>query len=363
MKNFVSAILAIIIIAGVWFVTFGRESANPVQDERASGAMAEATTVVFGTVELSSFNDEFRAIGTARAVENVIVLADVAGRIEDISASHTSLIKEGEPLIVLEQNVQRINAQIAQSKLQQARDTMDRYEALQSGSGAAISRVAVREASTALAIAEAELALANEELDRRVIRAPISGRLGLIDLERGGSLAIGDRVVTIDNTESMTVEFEMPERAVPLLAVGRVVSLHTSLLRGRPLEGKITAFDSRLDPITRTVTVRAQVDNSDGLLWPGMTLNVLVTQLSPPLPTVPAMAVTWTRDGARVWRVDDGMAVPVPVVVRRRIDDTVWLEGELDIGDQIVVEGVQKLRKGSAVTEPRFAASMQEQPA
>lgn len=360
MKTIVSAIVAVAIIAGVWAVTFGRDQTGPVQGTRGAGAMVEAATVVFGTVQVSPFTEEFHAIGSARALENVVVLADVAGRIEEISASDNTVVEEGAALVALERNIQRINEQIAQSRLQQARDTLDRYKALQSRSDAAISEVAVREASTALAIADAELALAREELERRVIRAPFSGRLGLIDLARGDSLAVGSPVVTIDNTESMIVEFEMPERAVPLLAVGRAVSLNTLLLRGQPLEGEITAFDSRLDAVTRTVTVRARVDNSDGMIWPGMTLNVLLTQRSDPLPSVPAMAVTWTREGARVWRVDDGIAVPVPVIVRTRIDDTIWLEGDLKDGDQIVVEGVQKLRTGTPVAEPRLAAYTQE---
>lgn len=358
MKQIVSAILALAIIAGVWAVTFGRQQPERLQGNGA--ALDEATTVVFGIVDITSYTDEFRAIGTAMAAEKVLVLSDVAGRIEQIHASGNVDIIEGAALITLERNVQRINLQIAQSRLQQARDTLDRYEALQSGGGASVSRVAVREASTALAIADAELELAREELDRRVIRAPIPGRLGLIDLERGDSLAVGSRIVTIDNTDTMIVEFEMPERAVPLLTVGRAVSLHTSLLRGRPLRGEISEFDSRLDPVTRTITVRARIANTDGLLWPGMTLNVLLSRQSDPLPTVSAMAVTWTREGAQVWRVKDGTVTAVPVVVRARIDDTVWLEGELNAGDQIVVEGAQKLRAGAKVTEPRLAAAVQE---
>lgn len=361
MKQAFSAILAVAIIAGVWFVTFGRlDVTRQSQNDGEFEAQEHATTVVFGTVEMSSYTEEFRAIGTAKAVENVVVVAEVAGRIEQLHAAGSTEIKEGAPLVTLEHNVQRINAQIAQTRLQQARDTLERYQRLQSGSSGSVSDVAVREASTALAIAEGELALAREELEQRVIRAPISGRLGLIDLERGGSLSVGSPIVTIDNTEQMIVEFELPERAVPLLTVGRAVSLRTPLLRGRPLDGEITAFDSRLDPVTRTITVRARVDNAGGLLWPGMTLNVVLTRQSAPMPSVPAMAIMWTRDGAQVWRVDDGLAVPVPVVLRTRIDDTVWVEGDLKEGAQIVVEGVQKLRVNAPVSEPRLAATSRE---
>ncbi|MCB1368290.1 MAG: efflux RND transporter periplasmic adaptor subunit [Rhodobacteraceae bacterium] len=355
LKQVFSAIVAIAIIAGVWFTTFGRQADVPVQRNGWSGAQGQTTTVVFGEIEVTPFAEEYRAIGTARALENVDVVADVAGRIEAIHAAGNTLVTEGAPLVSLERNVQRINAQIAQSRLQQARDTLERYEALQAGSSGSVSRVAVRDASTNLAIAEAELALAREELERRVIRAPISGRLGLMDLDRGDNLAVGSRIVTIDNTDLMIVEFELPERAVPLLAIGRAVSLHTTLLRGRPLRGQIIAYDTRLDAVTRTITVRAEVGNSDGLLWPGMTLNVLLAQQSEPMPSAPAMAVTWTRDGAQIWRVDDGAAVAVPVVVRARIDDVVWLEGDLEQGTRIVIEGAQKLRSGTPVAQPSAA--------
>ena len=67
------------------------------------------------------------------------------------------------------------------------------------------------------------------------------------------------------------------------------------------------------------------------------------------------MAVTWTRDGAQIWRVDDGAAVAVPVVVRARIDDVVWLEGDLEQGTRIVIEGAQKLRSGTPVAQPSAA--------
>lgn len=363
MKQVLSALLAIAIIAGIWFATFGRQTDGPPPRGGWSGANGQATSVVFGKVEVTSYAEEFRAIGTARAFQDVTIVADVAGRIDEVQARGNSDIREGAPLVALERNVQRINVEIAQSRLRQARDTLDRYEALQSGSSASVSRVAVRDASTNLAIAEAELALAREEFERRVIRAPISGRLGLIDLERGDNLTIGAKIVTIDNTELMIVEFEMPERAVPLLSVGRAVSLHTPLLRGRPLHGQIIAYDSRLDAVTRTITVRAEVQNGDGLLWPGMTLNVLLAEQSEPMPSAPAMAVTWTRDGAQIWRVDGDVAMPVPVVVRARIDDTVWLEGDLQHGTEIVIEGAQKLRAGTPVAQPPPAPATRPDPA
>ena len=109
-------------------------------------------------------------------------------------------------------------------------------------------------------------------------------------------------------------------------------------------------FDSQIDETTRTVTVKAAISNEEGQLWPGMTFTVSLVQESEPMASVPAIALTWTRDGTQVWVAEDNKVKPMPVVFRKREDDTIWIEGnDLKPGMDVVVDGVHKLRPGASI--------------
>lgn len=123
----------------------------------------------------------------------------------------------------------------------------------------------------------------------------------------------------------------------------------TASLPGRVFEGIVEGFERQIDSTTRTIKVRAMVDNAEGLMLPGMIFNVVLSRENAPLPSVPAVALTWSREGASVWVVEDGKAQTVSAAIRHRANDTVWLEADLKPGQQVVVEGVQKLREGAAV--------------
>src|SRR5690606_36842854 len=178
MKRVCSVIAASVLVGATWLLTFGQEDVPTPQQNARGSAQAPATKVIFGEAVKSSYLEEYRAIGTARAVQSVAVVADVAGRIESMPNRGSAQIEAGKPLLTLERNVQRINVDIAETRLQQARETVERYRLLQSNGAATVSGVTVHEAATTMAIAAAELELAREEYDRRVIRAPISGQLG-----------------------------------------------------------------------------------------------------------------------------------------------------------------------------------------
>ena len=119
---------------------------------------------------------------------------------------------------------------------------------------------------------------------------------------------------------------------------------------GRVFEGQITAFDSRLDSVTRSATVEAEIDNAEGLLLPGMTFATRMTEEIDPLPVVQSTAITWNRSGAGIWVVEDGKASRIPVAIRYRDGDRVWIETDAAIGASVVTEGASKLRNGSKVS-------------
>ncbi|MGJ8612393.1 MAG: efflux RND transporter periplasmic adaptor subunit, partial [Octadecabacter sp.] len=224
-----------------------------------------------------------------------------------------------------------------------------RYEGLHNNGSSVVTDVALSEAEVALRLAQANVGLAEVALENRTIVAPISGRLGLSDINVGDQLSNGDVIVTIDDSTTLLAEFEVPERSIGLLAEGKAVSVLTPTYAGRVFEGSIVAFDSRLDSVTRSATVQAEIDNSEGLLLSGMTFTTRMFEETDPLPVLPSTAITWDRSGAGVWVATDGRTSRVPVTIRYRDGDRVWIETEAPVGSQIVVEGASKLRDGSQV--------------
>lgn len=310
-----------------------------------------ATAVVLTPLDTQPFEDVFRAVGSSEALRSATVTADVSGRIVEVNLTPNAEVEQGDVLVQLDARVAQLTLETAQSELEQATATVERYERLQESGNLTVSDVTLSDARLAQRQAEATVAQAELALEDLTIRAPISGRIGLSDVNVGDYLNANTAIVTIDDSSALLVEFELPERSISLLTLGREVMLETPALTGRFFKAEITAFDSRIDEVTRSVTVQARVENPDGLLWPGMTFTAQVSTLSEPLPVVPSTAITWSRDGASIWYEQDGTAQSVPVAILHRRDELVWLDVDLPEGAMIVTEGAHKLREGSAITD------------
>ena len=329
-----------------------------------SGRGGGATYVTLADIVFKPYEDTFSSIGTGVAKQSVSLVSEVSGQIKQVMFEGTPQVAAGDALLQLENTSQTINVEIAQANLSQAEDTLERYSLLKSRNSGIVTATSMKEAESAVAVARGNLALAQKELGDRTIQSPIDGRLGLMELEVGDFLSNGAEIVEINNTETILVTFELPERAMNLLRLGKEVYGTTPAISGKIFNGKIIAFDSTIDETTRTITVKAEIDNHDGRLWPGMTFEVMLRQTTEPLASVPAMALTWTRDGTQVWLAENDKVRSVPVIFRYRQDDTIWIEGdELKDGMKIVVEGVQKLRPGASIVAEPFSGAETTTPA
>ena len=317
---------------------------------RRAGRASNATYVTLADVTFKPYEDTFSSIGTGVAKQSVSLISEVSGQIKEVMFEGTPVVSAGDVLLKLEDTSERINVEIAEANLSQAEDSLERYSLLQSRNSGIVTATSMKEAESAAAVARGNLALAQKELEDRTIKSPIDGRLGLAEWEVGDFLSNGAEIVDINNTETIIVTFELPERAMNLLKLDKEVFATTPAFSGKIFNGRIIAFDSTIDEATRTITVKAEIDNGEGRLWPGMTFEVMLRQHTEPLAAVPAMALTWTRDGTQVWLAEDGKVRAVPVIFRYRQDDTIWIEGdELKDGKKVVVEGVQKLRPGATI--------------
>lgn len=330
----------------------GGASAGDARERRAMpGRGAFRESIVTATpVAVEAFTDQVRAIGTGRARQSVIVASSVGGLIHEVHFQPNSTVEAGDPLVTLDREAEAITLERAKAEYEQARAVNQRYQESDQRAST-FSRARIEEVETALTVADAALKQARFEYERRVIRAPFSGRVGLDDIAVGQHLAAGAEIVRLDDISALEVQFVVPEARAGDITQGTAIQAMSLAMPGRIVEGRITATDSHIDPATRTLRVRAELPNPDQLLTPGATFTIDIPITGESMPVVPALAVQWSREGAYLWRIlDDGSVERVPVIIAKRDGDRVFVKADLDETMLVAVEGAQKLSAQSRVT-------------
>ena len=234
---------------------------------------------------------------------------------------------------------------------------MDRISALRTSNTA----TAVQVTEAELALSNARLALRDSELalDRRSIRSPITGIVGIVPVEAGNYVTTQTAIVTIEDRSEIIVDFWVPERYASGIAVGAPLSATPIARPNEVLEGAVSAVDNRLDEESRTLLVQAKLDNARDTLRPGMSFQVSMRFPGDSYPSVDPLAIQWGTDGAFVWAVRDGRAVRVSVRIVQRNTESVLVAAELTEADSVVTEGVHVVRDGAEL----LVASNRTQPA
>lgn len=366
MKHLFTGLFAVAILGSAYIWTFGvpapiaqampflaaQHSPSSQSDAREAGQRpsdTRATSVVLQELTYRPYTATIQTIGSATSWRGATVLSETSGRVTEVLMAPNRRVAAGDVLIRLDDRTETLDLEVARAELAQAQSVMDRYIRLSASGNLTVTDVIITEAELALTQAKTAVGLAEVALDKRTIRAPFAGKLGLNDIEVGNLIEVSDLIVSVDDTETLLVEFELPERAVSMLELGRQVLVSTPSYAGRVFEADITAFDSRINSTTRTITVEARIDNTDGALWSGMTFAVRLLSNTDPMPSLPATALNWARHGAGIWVVQDGKAERHAVTIRFRRGGDVWVDTDVPAGATVVVEGADKLREGTAV--------------
>lgn len=326
----------------------------------APGRMAfagqRAPSVSLARVTTAPIEQTLTAIGTGRALQSVVLNAEVSGVVEQILVEPGDEVDEGEPLIRLERRQQEIALARARADFNIARTNADRFAGLVRDEAA--SALEQEAAQNTLIAAEAQLRQAEYDLQQRMLRAPFSGVIGLIDLDVGDLLAVGETVTTIDDVSRIIVDFIIPETAASYVSRGLPVKATAQSARGRVFEGEIRFVDSRIDPASRTQRVQAVLDNPDRALKPGATFSIELAVPGREALVVPNLALQWDRAGSYVWRAGpEGRAERTPAAILRRTAEFVLVEGPLARGEYVVAEGADLVRAGSPLPVPHEAAA------
>lgn len=324
---------------------------------KAGKRAGSATLVLTEPVALAENTMRVRVVGTGKAVRSVLIYPSVAGEVREVDFRPGRRVKQGQRLLRLDDAHQRLAVQLAQVAVNEARREVERLSQLKSSG--AVTKVRLEAAEAALLSADLRLELAKEDLADRSIYAPFDGVLGLSDIDVGDRVTPDTVIATLDDRASILVEFSVPEEHAGRLEVGDPVAVTPWSEPRREVTGRIAATASRIDAQTRTLRVQALIPNPDDVLKPGTSFEVAMTFRGKSYPGIREVAVLWSRDGAYIWRVAGGKADKVFVKIVRRDKGRVLVDGPLEEGELIVVEGVQGLRQGQALQpEPYDAAAL-----
>jgi RND family efflux transporter MFP subunit len=315
--------------------------------QRRGGTAATAPAVTAVTVQEARVNERVSAVGSTFARQRVTVTTRVAGIVAEVLFEGGSKVEAGQALIRLEAEPERIAVETAEAQRAQAADAVARYQQLREGT---VTRVARAEADTALKVADAALRRAREDLDRMTIQAPFSGIVGLSTLHPGDYLAIGTPIATLDDRSALIVEFTVPESVAPSIRKGQPVRANPIARSGQFFKGTVQAVGTRIDPVSRTLVVRAEIPNPDLSLIPGSTFSINIEIGGEAAAMVPGLAIQWDHQGAFVWRLTaDNTVERVNVGILSRDGDRVLVDAALQPGERVVHEGGDTLRPGQAV--------------
>ncbi|HZB37322.1 MAG TPA: efflux RND transporter periplasmic adaptor subunit [Beijerinckiaceae bacterium] len=339
------------------------------QNAAATAARQAPPPVVdVDTVKTGRIVETREAVGTVRAYESIIVTAKVSGIVQKISFEEGQKIKAGDILVELDAEERRADIQQAVAEIRRAealrnevRTRLDRAMALRrtgAGTEAQVDDLTaqMRTLETAITAAEARRRAAEARLEDLVIRAPFNGRLGTRSVSLGAYVSPGTRITTLDDLSRVRFDFAVPENLLSQLKVGQTGFARSAAFGDRAFEGKVTVIDPRVDPLTRTVRLTAEIPNPDETLKAGMFLSVILqVQVKADAVIVPEEAIVGEGLRHLVFVVKDRVVERRVVRIGQRQEGRVEIVEGLKPGETIIIRGVQRVRPGLTV-EPKPVA-------
>jgi membrane fusion protein (multidrug efflux system) len=342
------------VLTGLGFVKFRQIQAAMAQSAAFQPPPEAVTTIV---AEQEEWPATLSAIGTVAAVQGVTVSADLPGTVDRILFESGQAVRAGAVLAVLDMRQEQAQLAAIAAERELARATFDRMQGLLAER--VISRAEFDRATAEFRQTEARTAEIDAVMQRKTIRAPFSGILGIRQVNLGQYLAGGDALVTQQSLNPIYVNFGVPQQSAGQIPAGRAVRVTAADAAGAGWSGRVTAIDSLVDEATRNIQVQATLANPDGRLRPGMFVQTeVVLGPSQAVVALPASAISYAPYGDSVFIVTDlkgedgrpyrGVRQQFVKLGPARGDQVAVLSG-VKPGDEVVTSGLFKLRNGAPV--------------
>lgn len=316
------------------------------QEKTSSARTPPPVPVAISTVQPEEFTTRVEALGTTRARESVEITALVTDRVVEIEFEDGDQVEQGQPLVRLAGGEEFGKLEEARVNLETEQRELRRIEGLVSRN--LVSKQSLDNQQAAVEEARARLMAAQARVGERVITAPFDGVLGLREISPGALVTPGTVITTLDDTRVMHLDFTVPEVYLAGLSEGLPIEAHSRAYPDEVFRGRVIQVDSRVEPGTRAVTLRAELPNEDGRLKPGMLLTLSLVMDRNQALSVPEEAVIPSGQRQFVYRfVDDKTFERAQVEIGRRMPGQVEVLSGLQAGDVIVTEGMLLLRPGA----------------
>lgn len=344
-------VIMLIILLVLFGLIFGFKLFKGYRMQKAMMA-AQPTSVTVSAIQATEepWIPQLTSTGSFRSILGIDLTTEIAGLVREVNFNDGDFVQKGALLVKLNIETEVATLNRFQAAADLAKINLDRDTA--QFAVHAVSKAQVDTDTANLKSAQAQVAEEQSIIDKKLIRAPFSGRIGISLIKPGDYLTPGAKIASLQTLDPIYVWFSVPQQYLPQIQAGQDISLTTNLFPNRIFHGKINAHDAVVDSTTRNLLVEATLDNPKMELLPGIFAEVVITTGKPmPFLTLPQTAISFNPYGSLVYLIDKTkMAVTQSFVTtgETRGDQIQVLSG-VKAGDWVVTSGQLKLRNGSPV--------------
>lgn len=322
---------------------------TPEEEARGGmpGFMGGPVRVITTEVASKPFVDRYTALGTARAMESIEVTSRISSVVTRINFREGQAVDKGRILIQLESDEIAADLAMAEAELEQKRSQYARSRQL--SQTRAVSEAELDQLKADELMAQARVESSRARLNHATIRAPFAGTVGLRQVSPGDLVGPDTVITTLDATEVIKLEFSVPEIFLRDVKVDMRIDANTDVYPASVFSGQVASIDPRVDPISRSVLIRAEIPNEDSRLKPGMFLTVDLVKERDDVLMIPEEALVPRQGRQYVFVVEEDRARERQVELGSRAPGMAEIREGLLPGDVVIVEGTQKVRDGAEV--------------
>ena len=350
---FIRIVLVILLLAAIFGGIFGWKQHTAAQMAQMQAGGPPPAVIAAAEARVEQWQAQIQVVGSLTAAAGIEVTSEVGGQIASIQFQSGQTVAQGDLLLALDDDTDQaqLKGLLAERSLAQLK--FDRAAKLVRDKS--VSKSDYDEARATLDNADAQVAAQQALIEKKRIRAPFAGRLGIRRVDLGEYLTPGAPIVPLEQLDPIYVDFTLPERELARIATGQGVEVKVQAYPGQAFDGTIEAIDPGVQVGSRSFRVRARLGNADQRLRPGMFADVrVILPTEGAVVTVPDTAISYAPYGNSVYLIvdKDGKLS----VERRQIETGRTRDGRVAVlsglaaGERVVSAGANKLRNGQAVT-------------